>query len=468
MANQIGVKSAMKHTVSKYENEQRKKFADVCLNTEMPYPDFLTYAENEIKQSKRMATFNYKLLCFKDDGVYQLNRAIEDKFGVVAASKNDNPSGGDDTVQTIEVSLADGRRIKVPYGDIDLSELGEGSVISISYNSDNHTLYIKGKCQFKFTSLIDEIIDETKYLLATDSIYKNQALEITDLNSPLIMNLSNIEAERMILSESTEIALRPLEARIMHPQRCIERGIPLKYGVLLEGKYGTGKTLIAFKTAIKAIRNNWAFIYLKDPKLLAETLRMCKVIDRTGHGVVVFCEDIDQVTRGTRDEAMQDILNTLDGGDTKGMNVITVFTTNHIELIEPTFLRGKRIGSIISLGGLDAKTAEIFVKESFNGSFVMEGDFSNIYKMIEEKEIVPAFMAEIIEAVKSNMLFADDPNKLVPIYLENSVKSYLSQVNLAKTKDMSVTTEQAYAENLRKMLGIDKIKKELSEIKNNM
>ena len=28
---------------------------------------------------------------------------------------------------------------------------------------------------------------------------------------------------------------------------------------------------------------------------------------------------------------MQDILNTLDGGDTKQMNVIALFTTNHLE-----------------------------------------------------------------------------------------------------------------------------------------
>ena len=45
---------------------------------------------------------------------------------------------------------------------------------------------------------------------------------------------------------------------------------------------------------------------------------------------------------------MQDILNTLDGGDTKQMNVIALFTTNHLDQIEPTFLRGKRIGSIVS------------------------------------------------------------------------------------------------------------------------
>jgi ATP-dependent 26S proteasome regulatory subunit len=120
----------------------------------------------------------------------------------------------------------------------------------------------------------------------------------------------------------------------------------------------TGKTLLAFKLAKEAIGNGWSFIYLKSPELLAETLRMCKTLDQNGHGIIVFTEDVDQVTRGNRDGALQDILNTLDGGDTKDMNVIALFTTNHIELIEPTFLRGKRIGSIISMPMLNAATAK--------------------------------------------------------------------------------------------------------------
>lgn len=37
---------------------------------------------------------------------------------------------------------------------------------------------------------------------------------------------------------------------------CLEKGIPLKFGALLEGGYGTGKTLLAFKLAKKAVANN--------------------------------------------------------------------------------------------------------------------------------------------------------------------------------------------------------------------
>lgn len=205
----------------------------------------------------------------------------------------------------------------------------------------------------------------------------------------------------------------------------------------------TGKTLLAFKKAKEAVENNWIFIYLKDPTLLAKTLRLAKVIDKNGNGVFIFVEDIDQVTRGERDIAMQDILNTLDGGDTKDMNVISLFTTNHLELIEPTFLRGKRIGSIISLGFLDRKTAREFINIAFGkDNYVVEDEgLDKVLELIEKSDIAPAFMAEIVETVKSNMILTDE-NVVKAAYLETSVKSYLRQVELSRKKDMSETPEK--------------------------
>ena len=173
---------------------------------------------------------------------------------------------------------------------------------------------------------------------------------------------------------------------------------------------------------------------------------------------------IDQVTRGNRDAAMQDILNTLDGGDTKGMNVITLFTTNHIELIEPTFLRGKRIGSIISLGYLDAETAMNFLETMFKDGYVLDGDFESICKLIADSNIAPAFMAEIVESVQSHMVFMDT-NTVRPEYVEASVKSYIRQMQLAKTKDMSITPEQALVTSLKESIGVNKLMEVLNEVK---
>ncbi len=232
--------------------------------------------------------------------------------------------------------------------------------------------------------------------------------------------------------------------------------------------YGTGKTLLAFKLAKDAIDNNWVFIYLKDPALLAQTLRLAKVIDKNGNGVVIFVEDIDQVTRGNRDTAMQDILNTLDGGDSKQMNVISLFTTNHIELIEPTFLRGKRIGSIISLTFLDKKTAKKFIDFTFekDGYVVDNSNSDSVLELIEKSDIAPAFMAEITESVKSNMILSDD-NTVKYEYIENSVRSYLRQVDLSRKKDMSETPEMKLASSLTQVVTSD-LSKEVAEIKQKM
>jgi transitional endoplasmic reticulum ATPase len=451
-----GTTAAIAARVNKYEESQKQRIIEVC-QSNMKYADVLGFIEGEIKQSEKMASFKYTLLCWKPDGVYQLNRAINEVFGS-AVSKEDKSPSGNSNIDTVDVILADGSRTKVPFGKISLEELGEDSEININYDNDRHLLLVKGQCQFKYQSLIDDIVERTKELLATESIYKNQALEITNLSEPKIMTLAGIDKQFMVLSKKTEFELQPLRSRILYPEKCIAKGIPLKYGCLLEGKYGTGKTLLAFKLAKDAVNNGWSFVYLKDPSLLAETLRMCKVVDRSGHGVIVFVEDIDQVTRGNRDSAMQDILNTLDGGDTKDMNVITLFTTNHIELIEPTFLRGKRIGSVITMDCLDAETAERFIRETFSEAegYSVDDDLSDVCNYIAKAQIAPAFMAEIVESTKSKLIFTEETH-VTSFHIKTSVESYQRQVGLASKKAVIETPADKLAAGLIGLLGADKI-----------
>lgn len=450
-----GKSSVLDQKVNQYEESMKKKFIDIMSEKGIKYADCLDYIENEIEQSKKMSKFRYRIPCFKNDGIYQLNQAIHEVLGSVVSKEDNNPSG-DSAISTVDITLADGTRVKAPYGDIQLSGLGDDSQITINYDLDDHVLLVTGRCQFRFSSLIDDIVETTKKNISTNSIYKGQALEITDINEPKILDLDGIDKQLMILPDKIKYDLRPIHARLFNPEKCIEKGIPLKFGVLLSGSYGTGKSLLAFKLARQAVQNGWVFFYLKDPTLLAETLRMSKIIDKSGYGTVVFTEDIDQVTRGDRDAAMQDILNTLDGGDTKDMNVIAMFTTNHIELIEPTFLRGKRIGTIISMGPLDAKTAEEFIRKSFEiGCYTISDDLTEVCQLIENSKIVPAFMAEIIEKVKSAMIL-EDQCEVKAEYIKYSVESYLEQVKLSRTKDMSVTPEKKFVEALREIFHSDK------------
>lgn len=106
---------------------------------------------------------------------------------------------------------------------------------------------VTGSCEFRFATLIDDIIERTKELLITDSIYKNQAIEITnDDFMPHIIDLSTIDKEFMVLSDDTKYSLIILDARIQKSEACIAKGIPLKFGALLEGPYGT-ENFISFQ-----------------------------------------------------------------------------------------------------------------------------------------------------------------------------------------------------------------------------
>ena len=453
----------LKETKNKFEQEQIKNLARKCVDG-TPYEDIVKFAVHEHQMSQAMANFTYEIHCFKHDGAYQLNRAVTQIVGVSAVAGEKTMSGPDRPIKTIDVVLSDGSRVKVPFGKIDLPDAGEEAYIKFAYDNDKKVLQIMASCQKKFSSMIDEIVELTKFLLNTDSIYKNQALELDSNLEPKIMDLSEYDNEPMILSKITKKELIPLMARIENPKKIIEKGIPLKTGILLEGGYGTGKTLLAFKTGREATKNNWVFIYLKDPSKLAEVLRMSKTLDKNGNGILVFVEDVDQVVNGVRDDAMQDILNTLDGGDTKQMNVVCVFTTNHIEKINPTFLRGKRIGSVVSMGYLDENTSEEYIKYFFpEDEYIIDSaNMEEFYKTVAENKIVPAFMAEIVEKAKSLLIY-EDSNIVNFDLLDACLKSYLRQVGLSQKKDIGKTKDVILRDALMQAVR-DSIATELSEI----
>lgn len=441
----------IKKRVNAWETEQKQKLA-IMAQGPKSYGDILKYVINEDTQARKMSAFNYKVLCFRNDGAFQLNRAIEEIYGFSQAQADRKPSGGEHAIETVDVELADGRRKKVPFGKISLPDLGEDAHIEIGYEWNTQHLIIRGQTQMKFAYMIDDVVTRTQELLRTDSVYKDQSIELDNKMQPIIMKLEAKDTNLMVLSEVTKNQLKPLLARIERPEECKRKGIPLKTGIIMEGPYGTGKTLLAFDVAKKATANNWSFIYLKDPKQLAQTMRLGKTLDQNGNGIVIFLEDVDQVAAGARDNALQDILNTLDGGDTKDMNVICIFTTNHIENINPTFLRGKRIGSIVSLGALDKATARIFLDRMFaNGYDLQPEGLEAVCEEIEASKIVPAFMAEIIEKVKANMVF-EDTNVVTSDLIRASLASYRAQVALASKKDEGKSPEVRLADALHEVL----------------
>jgi hypothetical protein len=226
-----------KKKLSSHDELLKGKLIDVINDPKNSYNTVLEYIQNEITESTRVITFNYRVKCFLEDGAYALSRAVESIHGFTT-QKNTGPSD-DAPPEMIDVRFADGTRKKVPYGTINLPSLGKKAFIRMNYDPANNEFLLEGQCEKRYVRLMDEMIEETTKIVREDSIYKGRAVKITREGvSPEFIDLSNVDKTPLFLTPEAVFATRPIEARIEHTERCIKNKIDLKFGVLLEGNYG--------------------------------------------------------------------------------------------------------------------------------------------------------------------------------------------------------------------------------------
>lgn len=404
-----------------------------------PYHEKLAFVKNELEESVREINFNYTVHGFLEDAAYALHRAVEIHHGFTRM-KSEESASKKNPPEMIDVRFANGKRIKVPFGTINLPQFGKNAFIEMRYDQRTKRMLISGTIEKRYSVLMDQIVDETQEILKTDSIYKNKAIKYDGQGSPEFIDLSSIDSIELFLTPGAQFATEPIEARIERHEECLAQGIDLRFGVLLEGSYGTGKTLYANKLAAKAIENNWTFIYCSKPEATLDVLKIANKFTKNGVGVVLFIEDVDKVLN-ERNNVTNEISLLMDGSETKHNNMISIFSTNHIENIDPTFLRGKRIGSIVTLAHLDAGTAEQMMK--YYLAEYLKGGVKKAAKKVEEYEIVPAFLSEIIDRVKTHTVLR--PEKVITESdILNAIEMYKRQMDIAKVKIQTESEEEQY------------------------
>lgn len=401
----------------------------------------LRILNDKVNAEEQIIRIHHTLKAFQNEGTYAVYQAVTDVIGFFDMATVKGASG-DQAPQMITINKPDGTTIDVPFGRINLPTFDQESYIELTYDWAGK-LTITANIRKKFEGDVREIFEKSQFYLDNESIYKGRAisLEYTDegyAREPEFLNLSNIDEEKILLSKNSRDALVPIISRLENTEKCILNGLDLKFGALMEGPYGTGKTLIAFMLGKIATKHGWTFIYLKDCNNIAKTLKAAENYTKgnSKQGVVVFAEDIDQAVRGERDGKIQDIVNTLDGGDTKGLPIISIFTTNHIELIESTFMRGKRIGTLISLGGLDEDTANQFIDklvvDDEGNSLLEDEDYTEAAKSL--LGIVPAFASEVIDKAKAYMIHRG-AKKISNADIVKAAESYKKQMEFAQCKE---------------------------------
>jgi hypothetical protein len=285
----------------------------------------------------------------------------------------------------------------VPYGNVVIP----GLPIKLTVFFEDEALVpnkmvIKAEYLKRFQPLVEEIERRVRERMKSHSIFRGKAI-----NSKWeFINLNGFPLERIVYAETERAALHANLFRILMSSKEVEKaGIPLKRTILLHGKFGTGKTLTALKTANIAVANGWTFMNVVPGDDIVSALNMMKLYEPC----VGFFEDIDHSTSGGRDEHLNKILNTVDGLLSKSSKIVLVLTTNSIATIDRAMMRPGRIDREITLGSVDAPMMEAMVKGYVGKS--LQGELNISELMTAAAWYTPAFIAE---ACNGAILYALD------------------------------------------------------------
>lgn len=393
-------------------------------------------------------SFHEEFDTFPQDGAVAVYKALKDKFGFV---EHQGSAGGwfsgPTPPEMMTVAIGPNQTIQVPWGNFGIPGY-EGISIRVGTHPSNDGFHfcISGQVKKKDHNVILDLVSRIRENLKTSSIYKGKAISLEfdedfdpvnyspDDVAPEFLDLSRIDAGDLVLSDNLmQMVQDNLFTPVEKTELCRKFGVPLRRGVLLAGTYGVGKTLASQIQALKATQNGWTFIYLKSVHDLAEGLRVA----RQYAPAVVFAEDIDAVMSGEdRTDDMNEILNTIDGIEIKGKDVLVVLTTNHVEKINPAMIRPGRIDALIEMSPPDAKAAQkllrVYGKDLINPTANLE----SVGKLLSGHR--PAMIAETVQRSKLSAISRMSNNEteltIVSADLEAAAHSMNHHVDLVDGK----------------------------------
>lgn len=338
---------------------------------------------------------------FPFDGAVAFMKAMRSKYGW--ASPLPQSSWWEQPPTMMSVDTGVGQKTSIIWGKFKVPGLDAVLVTQAHQHENRWVFRIGGQVRKKHMPQVVELAELTRQFVAEESIYKGKAIELQvneegeiNLNSPpKFMDMSSVRRDEMIFTDDLMDQIQMnLFTPIMHTEACIKHQIPLKRGVLLEGPYGTGKTLCASATAQLCEEHGWTFITVSRVGAIKRALQFAAMYQPA----VVFCEDIDRHMSGERSVAIDDILNTIDGIVSKGKAVITVLTSNSAEAINRAMLRPGRLDAVLRVDAPDAKAAEKLMRIYGRGLIPDHEDLTEAGKVLDGQ--IPAVIRECVERSK--------------------------------------------------------------------
>lgn len=365
-------------------------------------------------------------------------------------------------ILSVKTGVRDEDVVQCPFGSFQLPGIDEKIQVTFTGapKGNGQVLVIYGEIKQKDKHLVLELATETRRIVKAESIYKGRSIrlgvnddgELEQGNPPEFMDVSEIGEDDLIFNDNIRHQINTnILVPIKHTHMCRKLKIPLKRGILLEGPFGTGKSLTARMVARVAQDNGWTFILLDRVQGLRTALEFANRYSPA----VVFAEDIDRIA-SERDDATNDLINTIDGVVSKRTEIMTILTTNFAEKLNPVILRPGRLDAVISLKAPDAEAVKRLVR-FYAGSLLPEkAELPKSSKELAGQ--IPASIRECVERAKLGMIGRNDvtlADNDVFIAAE-TMKNHLALLN---KDDKVVTDAEKLAESLKNVIrnGSDKV-----------
>lgn len=347
------------------------------------------------RQQMAVVKFTEEFDVFPWDGANALKQVLNARFGFV------NFQGREKTVESGPHST-----ISVPWGSFSIPNLADFGT-SVGWKEGRAIFQINATVFRRNEPVVRTVFKDLKdYLAAGNSMYQGKAIKLrlqTDDGEPLEMpepkfiDVDVVDTSNLLFTKQIEDLVRvnlftPLERL----QDMKASGLPLKRAVALVGKYGTGKTMLATAAAKVAVANNVTYLYIQRASELASAIAFVKPYSVPA--AVIFCEDIDREVRGHRTAQMDDLLNVVDGLDTKDSNIMLVVTSNDVNSIHPAMLRPGRLDAVIHVTPPDEETAERIIRKYCGLLLAVNDDISEAAKLMAGQ--IPAVIAEVVKRAK--------------------------------------------------------------------
>ena len=315
-------------------------------------PDAIRFLMRKHDEEEETTTFSRTFKYRPWDGARATWNAFKKAFGSVA-HKGAQGFFGREAPQLITLPVGPNETEQVPWGEFEVPML-PGVTIALGGTQDDEfgpLFQVSVSAPKKFRHHVEGLFTLIEEELRTNSMYRGKAIDGKDMAE--FLDLSGTDPKKVVYSKDIEVQLEAnVWSLLRHSQQMREVGMPLKRAVLLEGPYGTGKTLAAFLTAKEAQENGWTFLYARPGK---DDLAMVMQTAKLYQPAVVFFEDMDVIASTEQNQdGVSKMLDLFDGITAKGTEIMVILTTNHPEKLHKGMMRPGRLDAVIHIGEPDA------------------------------------------------------------------------------------------------------------------